>query len=99
MKWVMLGWLSALNSALFAQSGILKGMSATAGLKCRAELDDNHQLQATWVFCSNTCGIYGGPDLTPEHAGRTAPVGEIVLTSSKCNVHLQVGSGMLLRVG
>lgn len=65
---------------------------------CRAKLDDNNEAQATWVFGSNACGLYGFSNLMLAHAGRTNPVGEIVLTSDHGNVEVRAGSGMLLRV-
>lgn len=66
--------------------------------QCRAKLDNNDEVQATWLFGANACGLYGFPNLTLEHAGRTDPMGEIVLTSDHGNVDLRAGSGMLLRV-
>jgi hypothetical protein len=79
-------------------NGVLVHLSPVPGTKCRGEVDDNDRLQALWVFSSDVCGAYGYPDLDISHSGRTEPVGEIVLTSRKGDVHLQSGSGMLLRV-
>ncbi|MGB8887054.1 MAG: hypothetical protein WCC87_10050 [Candidatus Korobacteraceae bacterium] len=53
--------------------------------------------QSLWVFSPWACGVYGFNDLKIAHAGRTQPVGQIELESSR-NVHVQGGSGWLLRV-
>lgn len=79
-------------------NGALVEVSAKQGTACRANLDDNRQPQATWLFASDACGLYGFPNLSLAHAGRTAPVGEIVVTSDKGNINIRAGSGMLLRV-
>jgi len=79
-------------------NGVLAHVSAPPGEKCRGEVDDNDQVQALWLFSSDACGAYGLPDLEIAHAGRSAPAGVIVLTSSKHEVHLRSGSGMLLRI-
>lgn len=79
-------------------NGALVEVSAQPGAMCRANLDDNSQPQATWLFASDACGLYGFPNLSLAHAGRAAPVGEIVLTSDKGNINIRAGSGMLLRV-
>ncbi len=78
-------------------NGALVEISAKQGSMCRANLGDNRRLQATWLFASDACGLYGFPNLTLTHAGRTAPVGEIMLTSDKGKVNIRAGSGMLLR--
>ncbi len=78
--------------------GVLVHVSGKPGTECRGEIDGNDRLQALWVFSSDACGIYDLPDLAIIHAGRSNPVGEITLGSSKGDLKLQGGSGMLLRV-
>ena len=78
--------------------GVLVRAISKPGEKCRGEVDGNDQPQALWVFASDACGLYDFPDLTLPHAGRTPPLGEITLQSSKGNVSVRAGSGMLLRV-
>jgi len=78
-------------------AGALVQMTATPN-KCRGGVAGNDRLQATWVFGSNACGLYGFSNLILAHAGRTNPVGEIVLRSDQANIHVRAGSGMLLRV-
>jgi hypothetical protein len=79
-------------------NGVLAQVSSVPGTKCAGENDDNNGLQALWVFSSDACGAYGFSDLEIAHSGRSDPIGEIVFTSSKRDVHLPSGSGMLLRV-
>lgn len=78
-------------------TGALVRLTATRG-KCRANLNSNDRPQATWVFGSNACGLYGFSKLMLAHAGRTNPVGEIVLASEEGNIDIRAGSGMLVRV-
>jgi hypothetical protein len=79
-------------------SGVLVHSRSIPGTKCRGEMDGNDQVQALWVFSSDACGLYDLPNLTLAHAGRSDPVGQISLHSSKGNVKIRGGSGMLLRV-
>jgi hypothetical protein len=79
-------------------SGVLVHLRSIPGTKCRGEMDGNDQVQALWVFSSDACGLYDLPNLTLAHAGRSDPVGQISLHSSKGNVKIRGGSGMLLRV-
>jgi hypothetical protein len=78
--------------------GVLVRVSSRPWTKCRGEIDNNNQPQALWVFASDACGSYGFADLTIAHAGRTDPVGQIVLTSERGDIDVRGGSGLLLRV-
>jgi len=81
-----------------AANGVLVHLSADPGTKCRGEIEGNDRLQALWVFSSDARGAYDFPDLTIAHAGRTNPVGEVMLVSDHGDVNVKAGSGMLLRV-
>lgn len=78
--------------------GVLVHPGSTAATRCGGENVENSRLQAFWVFSSNACGLYDYPDVILQHAGRTPPLGRIVLDSVKGNVNIRAGSGMLLRV-
>jgi hypothetical protein len=79
-------------------NGVLAHLSSVPGTKCAVEADDNNRLQALWVFSSDACGAYGFSDLEITRFGGGDPIGEIVFTSHKRDVHLTSSSGMLLRV-
>lgn len=79
-------------------NGVLVRVSSGRGGNCRGEIDGNDRPQATWVFSSDACGVYDLPDLAIAHAGRTNPVGSIILRSTNGYLNLRAGSGMLLRV-
>lgn len=78
--------------------GALARVASKAGSQCRGEIGDNPQPQALWLFASDACGTYGFTDLMLAHAGRTEPVGLIVVRSEKKEVRVPGGSGLLLRV-
>jgi hypothetical protein len=78
--------------------GVLAQVSAKKGAECRGAIDSNEQPQALWVFSSDACGIYGIEHLKIAHAGRTDPLGVIVLASEKHKLLLRNGDGLLLRV-
>jgi len=79
-------------------NGVLSQVNANPERGCRGALDANEAPQALWVFSSDACGAYGLPNVKIRHAGRTNPVGEIVLESSGGQVNVQAGAGILLRV-
>lgn len=78
--------------------GVLVKVSANPARGCRAAVAGNNRPQALWVFASDACGLYGFPELEIVHSGRTAPLGQIVLRSTQGPLHLNGGSGLLLRV-
>jgi len=78
--------------------GVLVPVRANPAAGCRGEVAGNREPQPLWVFSSDACGMYGMADSEIAHAGRTAPLGEIVLASKHGNFNIRSGSGMLLRV-
>ncbi len=83
------------GTALF--DGVLAPAQSNRSGGCRGEVNGNSKPQALWVFASDACGVYG-IDVQITYAGRTAPIGEITLTSTSKSLKIQSGSGMLLRV-
>jgi hypothetical protein len=81
-----------------AGNGVLSRLHANPDGGCRAALDANDTPQALWVFSSNACGAYGFANLQVRHFGRTHPAGDIVFGSTKGEVNVPEGSGLLLRV-
>lgn len=79
-------------------NGVLSEVSEKPGSDCRGLIGGATQRQALWVFSSDACGTYGLGETKIVHAGRTEPLGEIVLESAHGEVKLQNGSGMLLRI-
>jgi hypothetical protein len=76
---------------------VLGQVNAGEETKCRGLRFGNESPQALWVFSSDACG-YGFAHVTISHAGRTAPVGVIILKSDRGDIKLRCGDGMLLRL-
>jgi hypothetical protein len=83
---------------LALDGGVLAPVNANLASGCHGEAADDKEPQALWVFSSDACGVYGIPDVRIAHAGRSAPVGEVALTSKQENFEIRSGSGMLLRI-
>ena len=79
-------------------NGVLVHVRAQPGGPCRGPLDGDDRLQALWLFSSDACGVYGMQGVSITHAGRTDPLGVIVLAAPTGKLKLRAGSGMLLRV-
>ncbi|HUN86411.1 MAG TPA: hypothetical protein VMU48_18675 [Terracidiphilus sp.] len=65
---------------------------------CRGVIGENTRQQALWLFSTDACGVYGIANLRIDHAGRTDPMGTIVLSSATGKLKLYGGTGMLLRI-
>jgi hypothetical protein len=57
----------------------------------------SNAVQSFWVFSTDACGIYDLPGVTLTHAGRSEPIGQILLESSR-KLDIRAGSGLLLVV-
>ena len=78
--------------------GVLVHVRAQPESRCRGALDSEDSLQALWVFSADACGVYGIQGVRIAHAGRTEPLGEIVLVADQEDLLVRGASGMLLRV-
>jgi hypothetical protein len=80
------------------KDGVLGKVRAKEGTKCRGAIDGNDRPQALWVFSSDACGAYRLEHIRIVHAGRTSPVGMMVLASDQKELKIAGGAGLLLRV-
>ena len=83
----------------YTGQGVLAYGGQDLGTPCRGTIEDSDRPQAFWFFSVNACGAYGFGDLTVIHAGRTAPLGEVTLSSKSKVLKIDKGSAMLLLVG
>ena len=83
----------------YTSQGVLAYGGQDLGTPCRGTIDDSDHPQAFWLFSINACGAYGFDGLTVFHSGRTAPVGEVTLSSNGKMLKIEKGSAMLLLVG
>jgi hypothetical protein len=80
-------------------NGVLATLRSKEGAPCRGAIDGDLHPQALWLFSSDACGVYGYSQVAIAHAGRTNPVGQIVLSSTDGrDINIRTASGMLLRV-
>jgi hypothetical protein len=73
-------------------------IGSAMGSECGGAKNSNNTAQEFWLFSPNACGTYGLGDLQISRSGRTAPLGEVTLTSNGKVVKVDKGSAMLLRV-
>ena len=78
--------------------GVLGEVRPNATGNCRGPLGGNRDPQALWVFSSDACGTYGLSEVKIAHAGRTEPIGTIILEMRSPKAKIQSGAGLLLRV-
>jgi hypothetical protein len=83
----------------YTSQGVLAYGGQDLGTPCRGTIDDSDHPQAFWLFSINACGSYGFDGLTVSHSGRTAPLGEVTLSSNGQMLRIDKGSAMLLLVG
>jgi hypothetical protein len=82
----------------YTSQGVLAYCGQDLGTSCHGTIDDSGHPQAFWLFSVNACGSYGFGGLTIFHSGRTAPVGEVTLSSNRKMLKIDKGSAMLLLV-
>lgn len=80
-----------------APGGVVVEVRAKEGAGCRSDIGD-HRPQAVWVFSADACGVYGIEHLKVVHAGRTDPLGKILLASDNDKLKLRDGDTVLLRI-
>jgi hypothetical protein len=83
------------NVGVPVEGGVMSRLSANSARGCR---DADERPMALWLFSSDACGTYDLPDLAVDHVAQPTETGEIRLRSSKGNVNVRSGAGLLLRV-
>ena len=90
--------ISEADWSLLKIGGDQKHIGSDMGSECGDGKNANNTAQEFWLFSPDACGTYGLGDLQISRSGRTAPLGEITLTSNGKVVKVDRGSAMLLRV-
>jgi hypothetical protein len=83
----------------YTSQGVLAYGGQDMGTPCRGTVDGADHPQEFWLFSVDACGAYGFDGLTVFRSGRTAPLGEVTLSSNNKMLKIDKGSGMLLLVG
>jgi hypothetical protein len=78
--------------------GVLGPLRSNPGRGCSGPLDAIQVSQALWLFSSDACGTYDLPNLQIRRTGSADSSGEIILDSSKGQVNVRAGAGLLLAV-
>jgi hypothetical protein len=85
----------------YVRGGVLGELDSNPGRGCRND-GTGERAQALWLFSSDACGVYGLENVTIARPDRNGPAaaetGEITIQSSKGDVTLNRGSGLMLRV-
>jgi len=82
------------------ENGVLGRLESNPGRGCRGD-GTGERMQALWLFSSDACGTYDLQNVTIVRDGRDAvstTTGEITLRSSKGDIEVRYGAGLLLRV-
>jgi len=79
--------------------GVLGNLDSNPGRGCVHD-GTGERAQALWVFSSDACGVYGLDNVTIARSDTKAPTdpGEITVQSSKKDVTVNGGSGLMFRV-
>lgn len=93
------GWVEGFGGKVGkpVYNGVLGRVDSNPDRGCRGEINSNSAPQALWVFSSDACGAYGLPNIKIREAARSNPTDEIVLASTKGQLKVGAGAGLLLR--
>ncbi len=78
--------------------GVLVRVSGDPTVGCGGEAYRGERVQALWVFSSDACGVFGYPHVEILHAGRTKPLGTVILETRSGDFIIHDGAGVLLGV-
>ena len=82
----------------YTSQGVLANGDPDSGTPRGVAIADEVRPRAFWLFSVNGRGVYGFGDLTILRSGRTSPIGEVTLASTRKAVKVAKGSAMLLCV-